>query len=504
MNDAVLAGVPRLLDDLQKLLETHDHADILFLVGREETAFYAHRLLLNARCKTATFLKRAVLPGSSTQTIRLPNHKPDNFKTALIYLYTGKVLLDDQNVFEVWTLSQDLNLEELRLFCEDHITRSLNVDNACALLASALAKEDQLIQRNNTSGPSFVERCVHFIGDNAIECFQTTAFLRLSKDALICLVSSDHLALEEVEIWRAVLNWARHQANVSQSNTQLWNEDERQRVCQSLGGVINHVRLLLIDSQVFAEEVEPTGAVPMEVSLERYRLAALPAKFREQQQQQQQQLPQQPVNHEDKRLQPRVPTKAFANSQILNRDRLPLQNVLNQWYSNMVSTTLSSITWKLVFRASQYDFSASEFHRICDGLAPLYIVILGPKGEVCGGFTDVPWTLPPASQPVVSNKGRYIASDRAFLFTLVDGHGHVSPQRFDITKKTFGICYHLECGPIFGAGADLYVSDQCHVNMDSYSNLPHSYDGEDASPDSLMGDYNFSVLEYEVYTPALK
>ena len=49
MNDAVLAGVPRLLDDLQKLLETHDHADILFLVGREETPFYAHRLLLNIR-----------------------------------------------------------------------------------------------------------------------------------------------------------------------------------------------------------------------------------------------------------------------------------------------------------------------------------------------------------------------------------------------------------------------------------------------------------------------
>jgi len=42
------------------------------------------------------------------------------------------------------------------------------------------------------------------------------------------------------------------------------------RVCQHLSGVINHVRLLLIDSQVFAEEVEPTGAVPIEMSLERY------------------------------------------------------------------------------------------------------------------------------------------------------------------------------------------------------------------------------------------
>jgi len=78
----------------------------------------------------------------------------------------------------------------------------------------------------------------------------------------------------------------------------------------------------------------------MEVSLERYRLAALPAKFREQQhqqqqqqqlQQKQQQLLQQPFNQEDKRLQPRVPTKVFANSQILVRDRAPLQNILNQW-----------------------------------------------------------------------------------------------------------------------------------------------------------------------------
>jgi len=513
MNDAVLAGVPRLLDDLQKLLETHDHADILFLVGREETAFYAHRLLLNIRCKSSTFLKRIVPPGSTTQTIRLPNHKTDSFKTALIYLYTGKVLLNDQNVFNVWSLCQDMNLEELKLFCEDHITRSLNVSNACSLLASALTKEDGTPPSHKNNGSSFVERCINFIGENASECFQSAGFLRLSKDALIRLVSSDHLASEEVEIWRAVLNWARQQVNVSQSNAQLWNEDERQRVCQALAGVINHVRLLLIDSQVFAEEVEPTGAVPMEVSLERYRLAALPAKFREQQHQQQQkqqlqhkqqqQLLQQPSNQEDKRLQPRVPTKVFANSQILVRDRAPLQNILNQWYLSSTVTNKPNPNWKLLFRASQNNFSATEFHRICDGVSPLYILIQGPKGEVCGGFTDVPWAIPaPGSNPTHSlvNKGRYIASDKAFLFSLINANGHMAPQKFDITKKTFAICYHVDCGPIFGAGADLLISDNCDANLDSYSNLPHSYDGEDASPDTLMGDYNFSVAEYEVYT----
>lgn len=147
-------------------------------------------------------------------------------------MYTGKVLLDDQNVFDVLGLCQDMNLEELKLYCEDHITLGLNVNNACSLLASALSKEESTstFQKSNGTTPSFVEQCINFIGENASECFQTPGFLRyvtgsfiffiivtflinfrLSKDAIIRLVSSDHLASEEVEIWRAVLNWARQQ-----------------------------------------------------------------------------------------------------------------------------------------------------------------------------------------------------------------------------------------------------------------------------------------------------
>jgi hypothetical protein len=47
--DKYLAGVPQLLEDLQRLSEDTDSADILFLVGREEAAVYAHRVILMAR-----------------------------------------------------------------------------------------------------------------------------------------------------------------------------------------------------------------------------------------------------------------------------------------------------------------------------------------------------------------------------------------------------------------------------------------------------------------------
>lgn len=40
----------------------------------------------------------------------------------------------------------------------------------------------------------FVERCVSFIGENAVECVRTNSFLSLSKEAVIKLISSDYVS----------------------------------------------------------------------------------------------------------------------------------------------------------------------------------------------------------------------------------------------------------------------------------------------------------------------
>jgi hypothetical protein len=48
----VLAGVPQLLDDLHKLVDDQETADVVFLLGREEEKIFAHRLILMARCKS--------------------------------------------------------------------------------------------------------------------------------------------------------------------------------------------------------------------------------------------------------------------------------------------------------------------------------------------------------------------------------------------------------------------------------------------------------------------
>ncbi|KAH6944017.1 hypothetical protein HPB50_001199 [Hyalomma asiaticum] len=422
-------------------------------------------------CKVPGSTVTPAPPGSPTP-IRLPHAKPDVFQNVLLYVYMGKIHLQDSTVFEALALAHELGIEELRQSCEDHVTSTMSIHNACTFLASALAMEDRVSSsgKSTKGGKSFVDRCTAFVGENAMECVKTSAFFNLPKDALIHLVSSDYLAMEEEDVWRAVLSWAKHHAGVTQP-TAHWTEEERARICQQLLGVINHVRLLLIDSQVFAEEVEPTGAVPMELTLERYRYAALPSKF---------------THLEERHLQPRTSLRLFQGSQLLTGPKLRLQQVLNAWYG------VPKQLWRLLYRASNHGYSAESFHHLCDGHSPTFVIALGSQGQLCGGFSDVPWGK-------TGGRGRYIPSEKAFLFTLIN-NADLPPTKFDIVKKMFAISHHPEYGPIFGAGADLSISNHCNANMESYSNLPHSYDGEGASCTLLMGDYNFTVLDYEVFT----
>ncbi|XP_059469186.1 uncharacterized protein LOC132192950 isoform X2 [Neocloeon triangulifer] len=489
-SDKTLSGVSGLLEDLRRLLEDKDSADIVFLLGREESPVYAHRLILAARCTAFQGIKRGEIcriPGTTVTagtagapaTVRLPHYSEANFRTFLIYVYTGKLVLQDSGVFEMMGLAHELGLEELRVSCEDHVTSTLAVANACTFLAAALDMHERSAPHGGRGAKNFLDTCISFIAENAIECFKTNSFLSLSKEALIKVISSDFLAVEEEEVWRAVLAWAKNQAGVTQP-TAHWAEEERARVCQHLAGVINHVRLLLIDSQVFAEEVEPTGAVPIELSLERYRFAALPNKFREQ--------------SEDKRYQPRMSCSLFPGSQILSLtgsnsfgdDKLSYQRILNEWYGNPKQQ------WRLVFRASAHNFSAQAFHRICDGISPTYTIVASKQGHICGGFSNVPWERP-------QSKGYFAYSDKAFLFTLANNQD-IPPTKFPVVKRMFAVVYVPNCGPVFGAGADLSISNNCNRNTESYSNLPHTYDGEGATMNTLMGGYNFQVQDYEVFT----
>ena len=94
--DKTWLGVDTLLRDFQYLIDDQDTADVLFLVGQGETAIYAHRLILVARCKHFQNRKRELWSSKSVHsqlTVRKPEFRPDVFREVLTFVYTGKVIL---------------------------------------------------------------------------------------------------------------------------------------------------------------------------------------------------------------------------------------------------------------------------------------------------------------------------------------------------------------------------------------------------------------------------
>lgn len=79
-----------------------------------------------------------------------------------------------------------------------------------------------LVSGGKAACSSFIEKCFAFIGENAMDTVKTTAFCNLPKDALVKLISSDYLGLEEEDVWRAVLNWAKYQVRFFKSSIYLF------------------------------------------------------------------------------------------------------------------------------------------------------------------------------------------------------------------------------------------------------------------------------------------
>ena len=243
-----------------------------------------------------------------TITVRLTFLGNEAFLMFVHFVYSGQADCGQGSLPELLAIASLFGVSSLVLYCHAQLQACLSPHAALPLLSglASVSPEagDRLALASNTR---------HYVAENMVMLRERLELL--TKEGLILLLSSCVLqpSLPETEVWRLCLR--------------SWTEEERGRVREALEGVLQHVRLLHIDSNVFAEEVELTGAVPMEVSLERYRLT--------------------------------------------------------------------------------------------------------------GGYTTVPWALSP------SGKGRYLASDSSFLFSLANLSG-LPPTRFDIKKKLFAVSHQEE------------------------------------------------------------
>ncbi|KAK8814134.1 hypothetical protein WA158_007996 [Blastocystis sp. Blastoise] len=179
---------------------------------------------------------------------------------------------------------------------------------------------------------------------------------------------------------------------------------------------------------------------------------------------------------------------AFSDSLILTNET---SSILNRWLDGNKS-------WKLLYRGSQDGFTGKIFHDKCDNQGETVTIIrnndYGHK-YIFGGYTSCSWCT----------SGKWEYDPKAFIFTLQNPLHHPA-IKFNTSDPSNSLYCNESCGPSFGLGCDLYVSDKCNEVRYNYIHFSYGY-GPDTTKqgwklfleDKGEDSYYFTVDEIEVY-----
>ena len=166
---------------------------------------------------------------------------------------------------------------------------------------------------------------------------------------------------------------------------------------------------------------------------------------------------------------------------------------------------------QLLFRASKHDFNASVFHEKCDKVNDTLVLVRTEPGKTLGGYSYYRW----GEKEHMHNKQKNIVGTstyvvdkgrRAFLLQL-----DLQQQLFP-TKDDWLIQCDIKQGPIFGGSGDLFISNNCNIEVNSGCLVGRNYNLEGSKKYKYLSQESmkemsgctydngrFRVIEYEVF-----
>ncbi|XP_050657231.1 BTB/POZ domain-containing protein 19 isoform X2 [Macaca thibetana thibetana] len=263
---------------LRSLVNNPRYSDVCFVVGQERQEVFAHRCLLACRCN---FFQRLLgtEPGPGVPSpVVLSTVPTEAFLAVLEFLYTNSVKLHRHSVHVSFSLLLTGSLPALphthsglernvcphrqkyvclSRLCLQFVVKVLDVELVCEALQVAVTFGLGPLQ----------ERCVAFIEAHSQEALRSQGFLELSAAALLPLLRSDKLCVDEAELVRAARSWARVGAAVLE-----------RPVAEVAAPVVKELRLALLapaELSALEEQNRQEPLIPAEQIVEAWKCHAL-------------------------------------------------------------------------------------------------------------------------------------------------------------------------------------------------------------------------------------
>ncbi|XP_039590984.1 BTB/POZ domain-containing protein 19-like isoform X1 [Polypterus senegalus] len=247
---------------LRSLVNNPEFSDVKFLVGKERREVFAHRCILACRCEVfhgmfSHHFQRSVVKEWLEEPLVLSEVQPDVFLAVIEFLYTNCVSLNKIIALEVLTSAVEYGLNDLRKLCIEFITDTLTAETVSEAFQAAVTF-GQIDMR---------DKCLEFIENCTKEVVSTRGFYELSDVALLFILKSDHLLIDELELLLAVREWAHVNALVLE-----------RPIAEVAKEAVREVRLFLLSPEELTKlenENHKDNLIPVEQIAEVWKFHAL-------------------------------------------------------------------------------------------------------------------------------------------------------------------------------------------------------------------------------------
>ena len=162
-------GQKKILDHLNNLMLCPSFADVQFVVKGE--TINAHSAVVSSSPGMASLIEKN-RKKVERLTLQVDDMEPAAFNELLRYLYTGALTINDSNMTEqLFTASEQFEIETLKIICEDDLLRRLNFDNAVHFLVLAHQNES----------PYLLEACLELLNKHKKDVWALAEWRSLSQ-----------------------------------------------------------------------------------------------------------------------------------------------------------------------------------------------------------------------------------------------------------------------------------------------------------------------------------
>ena len=157
----------------------------------------AHRFILSIGSPVFEAMFYGGLP-ETRDSIELPDCGYESLLELFRFLYTDEAKLSGSNVMEVLYLAKKYMVPLLVTKCTEYLQDNLDPSNVFSILSYA----------EHYEGKNLVDRCWKVIDEQTDAAVKSDGFATIEKTLLEALVERDTLNIAEVDLFKAVVEWA--------------------------------------------------------------------------------------------------------------------------------------------------------------------------------------------------------------------------------------------------------------------------------------------------------